>query len=208
MLIVLTGIDGSGKTTAANALVSGLQLGGTKALLLSNHAARRRLSLLSAKYGWQLPPRVADAIETTVRIFNVLVSHVRAHRFGGTVVMDRHLYCQLALRKANGLRRGILLPWLLERLPEPDLVIYFDVDPQHAYQRVLARGTDKESLRDLQDFRAAYRSLPEYSGFVEVDANGTPGEVLERLSGVVAAAGMPVPAVAGGTTPATSEANE
>ena len=186
MLIVLTGIDGSGKTTAARALVESARADGKNALLLANHAARRRLSLLSERFGWKLPPRVADVIETTVRLFNVLVNHARAQRFDGLVVMDRHLHCQLALRQANGLGRGRLLPWLLGKLPAPDLSVHFDVDPRLAHQRVTARGTDNETLADLQAFRSAYRSLPEFDDFVVVDADGTPEQVLSRLNRVVA----------------------
>lgn len=192
MLIVLTGIDGSGKTTAARALVDSARAEGRNALLLSNHAGRRHLSLLSAKWGWHLQPRFADFVETGIRVFNVLVNHARAssvaRRFDGLVVMDRHLHCQLALRQANGLGRGRLIPWLLGKLPAPDLMIHFDVDPRVAHDRVMARGTDKESLADLEAFRAAYRSLPEFDEFLVVDANGTPGEVLAQLTQAMAAA--------------------
>jgi dTMP kinase len=187
MLIVLTGIDGSGKTTAARALVDSARAEGRNALLLSNHAARRRMSLLSEKFGWKLPPRAADFVETSIRVANVLISHVRARQFNGLVVMDRHLYCQLALRRAAGLRRGWLLPWLLERLPDPDLLIHFDVDPPRAYERVMARGTDQEELAELEAFRAAYRSLPEFPDFMEIDANGTPDDVFAQLNQVIAA---------------------
>ncbi|NHW48262.1 AAA family ATPase [Paenarthrobacter sp. MSM-2-10-13] len=191
MLIVLTGIDGSGKTTAARALVDSARAEGRNALLLSNHAARRRLSLWSERFGWQLPPRVLDVIETGVRLFNVLVNHARARQFDGLVVMDRHLHCQLALREAYGLRRGRLLPWLLEKLPAADVHVHFDADPTVAHARVMARGTDKETVADLRAFREAYRSLPEYENFVEVDANGKPGDALAQLNRVITSASKP-----------------
>ena len=186
MLIVLTGIDGSGKTTAARALVDSARAEGHDALLLSNHAARRRMSLFSERFGWSLPPRGADFVETCIRVVNVLVSHARALRFDGLVVMDRHLYCQLALRRVAGLSRGRLLPWLLEKLPDPDLTVHLDVDPQHAYERVMARGTDHEELADLEAFRSAYRSLPEFGDSIVVDANGTPEDTLAQLNTVIA----------------------
>ncbi|WP_017200691.1 AAA family ATPase [Arthrobacter sp. M2012083] len=187
MLIVLTGIDGSGKTTAAHALVDAARAEGRSALLLSNHAARRRMSLLSAQYGWKVAPRVADFIETGIRLFNVLVNHARARQFDGLVVMDRHLYCQLALRQASGLQRGRLLPWLLKRLPASDLHLHFDTDPTIAHERVTARGTDQETVADLRAFRDAYRSLPEFDEFVVVDANGEPDQVMARVNRVVTA---------------------
>lgn len=187
MIIVLTGIDGSGKSTAAQTLVSSGQAEGGDALLLSNHAGRRSMSVWSAKLGIQLPARLADAIETTFRVFNVLVSHARASRFQGLVVMDRHLHCQLALRTAKSLRRGRVLPWLISALPAPDAMVHLDVEPALAHQRIVARGTDSETLADLVALRDAYRAMPEYPDFVQLDADCPPAEVVARLARIVSA---------------------
>jgi dTMP kinase len=189
LLIVLTGIDGSGKTTAARAVVDAARRAGKDALLLRNYAGRRRMSLLSARRGAQFHPRLADAVETLIRTANVLVSHARAHRCPGLVIMDRHLHCQLALRQARGLPRGRILPFLLRKLPQPDLVIHLVIDPEEAHRRVLARGTDTETLDELSSFRAAYQSIPEYAHFTEVAAGGTPAEVFSKLSLAIAHAG-------------------
>jgi len=189
LLIVLTGIDGSGKTTAAEAAVDAARQAGVSALLLRNYAGRRRMSLLGASLGVQLPPRLEDVIETAVRTFNVLNSHRRARMFPGLAVMDRHLHCQLALRGMKGLSRGRFLPWLLRTLPAPDLVIYLDIEPQEAHARILARGTDSERLEDLVSLRDAYRSLPEYSGFMHINAGASPDEVLSRVQAAIASAG-------------------
>ncbi|BAS11264.1 probable thymidylate kinase [Arthrobacter sp. Hiyo4] len=185
MLIVLTGIDGSGKSTAARALVHAARADGENALLLSNHAGRRSMSVLAERLGIRWPGRLVDAVETTLRVANVLVSHARASRIDGLVVMDRHLHCQLALRAAKGLRRGRLLPWLISSLPEPDAVVHLDVEPALAHERIVARGTDSETLADLVDLRDAYRSMPEYPGFVQLDADCPPAEVVARLKRIV-----------------------
>jgi dTMP kinase len=182
VLIVLTGIDGSGKSTAARALVSAAHAEGRNALLLSNHAGRRSMSMFAQRLGIQWPHRLADAAETTLRVANVLVSHAKARRFNGLVVMDRHLYCQLALRTAKGLPRGRLVPWLLSVLPSPDAVVHLDVEPALAHRRILARGTDNETLADLVALRDAYRAMPEYSGFIKLDADCPPGDVVDRLA--------------------------
>jgi len=187
MIIVLTGIDGSGKSTAARALVSSVRARGGRALLVSNHAGRRVMSLAAARLGVPLPARLADAVETLLRVGNVLVSHARASCFKGMVVMDRHLYCQLALRHAKGLPPGRFLPWLLARLPEPDAVVHLDLDPAEAHRRVVVRGTDSESLDDLEAFRAGYRALPGFTGFLRIDASGAPDDVAaELLAGLAA----------------------
>lgn len=187
MLIVLTGIDGSGKSTAARALVDAAQADGENALLLSNPAGRRSMSVLAERLGIRWPRRLADAVETTLRVANVLVSHARASRFDGLVVMDRHLHCQLALRTVKGLPRGRLLPWLISSLPEPDAVVHLDVEPALAHQRIAARGTDSETLADLEALREAYRSTPEYGGFAQLDADFPQAEVVGRLKRIVRA---------------------
>jgi len=199
LLIVLTGIDGSGKTTAARALVDAARQSGKGALFLGNYAGRRQMSLVSAGLRVHLPPRLADIPESAVRTFNVLNSHRRARRFPGLVVMDRDLHCQLALRQMHGLPRGRVLPFLIRALPQPDLLIYLDLDPHVAHARVLARGTDSERLEDLESLDEAYRSLPEFPRFTSIPADGQPVEVLARLQAAITntgrgPAGEPSPA--------------
>ena len=188
MIIVLTGIDGSGKSTAARALVASVRARGGRAVVVSNHAGRRVMSLAAASLGVRLPDRVADAVETLLRVVNVLVSHLRASRFDGLVVMDRHLHCQLALRHAKGLPRGRFLPWLMDRLPQPDAIIHLDLDPAEAHRRIIARGTDSENLEDLAAFHKGYRELPEYAGFLRIDACAPAAEVAAELNSRLASA--------------------
>jgi dTMP kinase len=54
---------------------------------------------------------------------------------------------------------------------------------------VLARGTDTETLDELNSLRAAYRSMPEYAHFTELAASGTPEDVLSELALAIADAG-------------------
>lgn len=181
ILVVLTGIDGAGKSTAARLLRRRVKLDGGRALLLQNYGGRRTISTWCAKLHVQLRPRVADAMETSIRVSHVLVSHLRARRFAGLVLMDRHLHCQLAMRTVRALPRGRLLPWLLRRLPQPDLVVFFDISPPAAQDRIAHRGTDEETLQFLEAFRAAYRALPEFPSFAVVDAGGSTEETTEQL---------------------------
>ena len=143
------------------------------------------MSQWSERSGIALSPRLADALETLIRTVNVLVSHARARSFSGLVVMDRHLYCQLALRSVRGLPPGRLVPWLLRRLPAPDMVIHFDVAPEQALERILLRGTDTETLEELTALSEGYRTLPEFSRFVPIDAGGSQDEVLAALTAAI-----------------------
>lgn len=181
MLVVLVGIDGAGKSTAARLLKDQILLSGGRALLVQNYSGRRTISTWCADHRVRLHPGLADMVETAIRVGHVLVTHLRAHRFDGLVLMDRHLYCQLALRAVRGLPPGRLLPWLLRHLPQPDLVVFFDTSPRRAYVRIKRRGTDQESLQFLEALSAAYRALPEYPTFVTVAAGGTPTQTTNQL---------------------------
>jgi dTMP kinase len=143
------------------------------------------MSQWSARYGVTLSPRLADALETVIRTANVLVSHVRAHRFNGMVVMDRHVYCQLALRSVRRLPRGRFLPWLLRLVSGPDLVIHFDIAPEQALERILLRATDTETLEELTALNDGYRALPEFPAFLRIDAGAAKDEVLDALTDAI-----------------------
>ncbi len=122
-----------------------------------------------------------------MRVVNVLTNHVKAAHFDGVVLMDRHLHCQLALRAAHGIPRGVLLPWLISHLPTPDAILFFDAPIDQAYARITARGADSESRDDLVAFRQGYLDLPEATGSIPIDAAATAPEVLVQIGLVVEA---------------------
>ncbi len=135
--------------------------------------------------GVSVPPRLLDLAESIVRSANTVANHVRARRFDGVVIMDRHLYCQQALRTARGLGRGRVLAALTRVLPAPDTVVFLDVAPEEAHRRITARGTDAESLEDLRAYRDGYLSLPEYTGFHRVAADAPLLAVLDDLEDLI-----------------------
>lgn len=180
--VVLLGIDGAGKTTAAAALVAAEVAAGRDALVLRNRSGRRWLARTSSRWGVEVPVRWADRFETVVRTANVLVSRARAARRDGLVVIDRHLVCQLVLRQVRGLPPGRVLPWLAVRALRGAVVVVLDVPAETARARILARGQDHESLAYLRAARAAYLELAGARGWTVVDATGAPESVLARFA--------------------------
>ena len=174
---MLLGIDGAGKTTTATALVASLRDSGARAQLLRNPAGRRWMTRVAARFGTALTPTWANRLESIVRCVNVLLAHTRAVAFPGTTVMDRHVACQLVLRSIRGLPQGVLLPWLLARLPRPEAIILIDVPADVAYSRILLRGEDSETLAYLSSSREAYLEIALARGWHVVDGSGTPQQV-------------------------------
>jgi dTMP kinase len=177
---VLLGIDGSGKTTTAAALAADERAANGRALLLRNRSGRRWLIRAGRRVGRDLPVQWADRIETVVRTYNVALSHVRA-RTGGPAIMDRHLVCQLVLRRVRGLPPGRVLPWLSDRLLRRAIVVVLDVPAETAHARIVARGEDDESLDFLRSTRSAYLQLAATHGWTVVDGTGSTREVLARI---------------------------
>ena len=192
-VIVLTGIDGAGKSTAGRLLARRLASAGYPTVLARNPCGRDALAAWSRRLGLTVPARMLDAVETGIRCANVLVSQLRAATFPGIVIMDRHLYCQLALKRVNGLGHGRLLPWLLRLLPRPDVVFYLEVPAETALARIMERATDTEDLEILRTFDRAYRELEDFDSFVRIDAGTSSGQIVEDLWRKLAAAEL-VPA--------------
>ncbi|MHA7276413.1 dTMP kinase [Arthrobacter sp. HLT1-21] len=181
MIIVLAGVDGAGKTTAGKLLTEQLAAAGYPAIFTANPSGRRSMTAWFDRTGLRLPMAVLDGIETGIRCVNVAISHLRARKNPGVVVMDRYLYCQLALRRVRRLRPGRFLPTLIKVLPTPDVVLYFEVDADVAYERVSSRAADTETLEHLGALAKAYRELDDFSSFVSIDANHSSERVVEDI---------------------------
>ncbi|WDF32811.1 thymidylate kinase [Arthrobacter agilis] len=183
--ILLIGIDGSGKSTAARKLEQAVAARGRAARVFRNPAGRRTMAGWWAVLSWTPGPRVLDALETSARVANMLVNQMRLRSFDGVAVLDRGLECQLALRAARGLPRGVVLPWLLRALPAPDVVVFVDVPVGLALERVGTRATDHEDPAALAALDEGYRGLPGFSSFIAVDGTRTAADVLGDLLALV-----------------------
>jgi len=202
--IALVGIDGSGKTTQAHRLAEALAAEGLSAVYRRNAGGRRWFGRLAAKLGRGddaedlLGRRAMLVVESLLRWLAILRTLLRRALTGEITVMDRYAVCQYASLRARAAHpaaeRRARLAYRL--FPRPDVTFYLAVDPQVAHDRIEARGYDHESTDYLSAAAVAYRSLPEYAGFVVIDANATPDKVAAEIR-----ARLPIPAP---VTPARS----
>jgi len=183
-IVALVGVDGSGKTTQARRLADTLTRLGLPATYWQNAGGRRWFGRLARRLGRPDARRLLGRdgmllAETALRWLAIARALVRSRWGRRVAVMDRYTVCQYAsIRAHGGGRRWERLARFAYRVfPPPDVTFLLSVTPDEAYRRVEARGTDHESVDYLAAGVAAYRALPEFAGFVSVDADRHPDEV-------------------------------
>lgn len=179
--LIILGMDGAGKTTTIRELVRSLELRGQAAQSLANPAGRRWLTRAEQKLGLTMPIALQDAMETMIRTGNIALNARRAALFPGMTVMDRHLFCQLALRSIRQLPHGRFLTWLARNSVQRAQVVVLDVDVRTAHARIVARGEDSETYAFLHASRAEYLRLAATHGWPVIDATQSTARVVDEL---------------------------
>ncbi len=196
-LIALEGTDSVGRSTHVALLREWLENAGfgvtTSALTKSQLASE---GLAKAKSGRSLGPRTMDlfyAVDFADRLETHILPALRA---GFVVLTDRYVYATMA----RSIVRGSDPAWIADAYrfaPEPDAVIYLDVNVESLVPRVLAAGGFDywESGLDFQEERDVYQAFMTYQrrllgvfddlaqqhDFIRIDANRDIGEVFPDI---------------------------
>jgi dTMP kinase len=172
-LVVLEGIDGSGKGTQSALLSQSLTQHGLHAPLLSfpryqsTFFGQRIGEFLDGQFGGldQLDPFLVSLLYAGDR-FESRDLLARAREEGDIVVLDRYVPSNIAHQaaKADSPRREVLRAWIerieyeIFALPRPDLVILLDI-PLQASQELISRKnrrTYTDRANDLQEADTSY----------------------------------------------------
>ncbi|MEU1407140.1 hypothetical protein ABZ471_33170 [Streptomyces sp. NPDC005728] len=176
----MIGLDGAGKSSQVRMLGDWLRSQGVPGQAhrsLTMAPVRKSLDAMAQQDGLE------DHLELiggeTMRLISACSQLARVSALEETlmtspdvVIVDRYIYCQYALAKAEGVGSVDFLRRLLGGALKPDLTIFLDVSPAEAVRRINVRGIDEESPEFLEAFRAAYVGLPEFTDFVSVPGDG------------------------------------
>lgn len=200
-LIVVEGIDGSGKTTLGRGLHERLVGAGHDARWYPNRnlaPVRTALDDVARERGFtdrfaMLGRDEAQFLAAVLKWDDLVQVTADLATPGLVLVLDRYVATHLALARVAQTANGPRLRRLFATLPEPDLTILLDLPATLALERVNARGTDTNTLAFLERFAQAYRQLAaESSSFVTVAADRPADEVLaEAVALAVAHLGEP-----------------
>lgn len=181
LLLVLEGIDGSGKTTQARSLARRLRARGYAAVYFrepSRGVHGRDIRKKAVTAGSLTPEEELDLFQKDRRD-NVARNLGPALAAGKIVVLDRYYYSTIAYQGAKGIDRGRIRR-LNERFAiRPDIVFIIDIDPGSSLGRISGRKTRHE-LFEREDYLAEVRKIfRSFRGrpFVAVDGGRSPKEV-------------------------------
>lgn len=175
-LIVFEGIDGSGKSTAAGLLIDRLSAYGVKTSLHPNCSlkpVREALDALAVAEGHvdrfeMFGANQAQFMGALLKWRELLPIESALRQQDQVVLLDRYIYTHFALAIAHQTTNGERLRRLFNVFPVPDVVLFMDVSPKVAAERVSKRGRDIDSIEYLTRLRNGYLSLPEMRQFVVV----------------------------------------
>lgn len=153
LLIVLEGIDGSGKTTQARALIGRLRRRGLEAAFFREPTRGhwgREIKRQAARADSLTPEEQLD-IFVKDRRENVAKNLKPALDAGKVVVLDRYYFSTIAYQGAKGLD-----PEMIRRVNEefavpPDLVVILDVDVRRGLSRIAGRKS-RDELFEREDY--------------------------------------------------------
>ena len=191
MLVVLEGIDGSGKATQIKRLVAHLRLRGRKSAVLAYPDMNGPLGgliddLLHRRFelgaDGQFFVFLADIARDQKRLKETLKNN-------DVVILDRYCFSTIAYQKCKGMDGNRALELVKgAKMTAPDLVLLLDVDASTSSAR-------KEAQRELDAFesdprfqenvRKAFRGLARKKFLTKrwkvIDASGEPNEVFEQI---------------------------
>ncbi len=184
-LIVLEGIDGSGKTTQARKLVRWLRKKGIPARYTAEptgSAVGRILKAMARRRN--VDPRVEAMLFAADRLIHLEKTVKPLLERGFTVVSDRYLHSSLAYQSASmGNRRWI--EELNRFAVKPDLAILLDVAPEVGLSRIKRKKSRFERIEFLRKVRENYLEYVERGELVRINAEEAIEEVFSKIIGVV-----------------------
>ena len=171
-LIVIDGLDGSGKATQTKRLCEQLCAKGYKARTLSFPDYESDTSALVRMYlGGQLgdnPDDVnayaASSFYAVDRVASYLNSWGRDYQTYDYIIADRYVTSNLIhqMAKVREEERDDYIDWLFDfeyrrlGVPEPDMVIFLDVKPEISQELMLARYQGDASKKDIHESNFNY----------------------------------------------------
>jgi dTMP kinase len=180
-LIVLEGIDGSGKSTLSRGLAEALESRGFRVVQTrepTDGPIGKQIRALAASGRGAVTPEQEFQLFHEDRRSHVAAVVRPALKRGDVVIQDRSYFSTVAYQGQRGLDRARLLAESEAIAPKPDVLFVIDLPVDDAMERIRASrrfSDDFESKATLEEVRRAFLA---FDGAIILDGTQTAEEVL------------------------------
>ena len=181
-LLVVEGIDGSGKTTLAKTLADTLEVEGHSILRTkepTDGPFGKKAKEITINDSMTISPQEEWKLFHEDRRQHVQTKVIPALQAGQIVVQDRSWPSTVAYQGERGLDRYRLAE--AERLiaPQPDLLLVVDIDPKISLQRIALRQKESHAFEKLEFLNRVRKVFLSLEDKIVIDGNQTPQKVVE-----------------------------
>jgi dTMP kinase len=191
MFIVIEGIDGTGKSTQAQALAERFRAAGREVVLdfeptRGPHGMKLRESFTAGRLApeEELELFLADRRDHVEQVIKPSLAA------GKVIILDRYYFSNMAYQGAIGFDPAEIRRRNEAFAPVPDLLFILDLDIDIALQRIGARGdtaNEFEKRENLERCREIFLSLKNEPFARVIDVSGSPEEVANAIASLVVA---------------------
>ncbi len=188
LFVVFEGIDGSGKTTLINNVISLLSQERINSVSLREPTSGPNGKKIRSLLCMAEEPDATILLDLFMadRLEDASLNIIPALKSGNIVLLDRYYYSTAAYQSKNfSEAKDIIIRNRSLNLPEPDILFFLDIDPDIAYNRVASREKNNnlecfETPTKLRLIDSIYREIiPENT--VTIDAALSPDETAKQV---------------------------
>lgn len=168
--IAVVGIDGSGKSTLVNALKIKLENGYSKKVKIAR--TKKANSGLYSNICERYSIMPSEDVKAAAFYLDLLAEYDNISEIEADYcIWDRYFYCLEAYFKAENIN---IMDWvsLIHNLPEPEYIVFCDLAPSDAIERIKCRGRLKvlETEEYLTEVRREYNRILSDKEIIYIDA--------------------------------------
>lgn len=186
-LIVIEGIDGTGKSTLAAELAETLRQRGRSVLLTyepTHGPYGRRLRELAIAGREEVTPEEETELFIADRREHVAQEIGPALAAGQTVVMDRYYYSTMAYQGARGVDPAQIEARHRDFAPQPDLLVLLDLPVEEALDRIIRKRGSIPDQFEGAEYLARVRRIFEtihHPELLKLDARTSTRQMMDQI---------------------------